>query len=152
MSTLSWKWKAGIRLILITLCLMLISWLIIRQHYIYIFLPLLFMAFQLYAIFKLMNRIHREVNDFAESIRYRDFSRSFHIETSPSELKALRRGFNEINTAFKTISRERETQYIYLQKILEIIDTGIISYETTSGDIGWMNEAFKNLTAVPYLK
>jgi signal transduction histidine kinase len=74
------------------------------------------------------------------------------VRKAPNELKPLRKGFNEINTTFKLISRERETQYHYLQKILELVDTGIISYEQESGETGWINEAFKKLIGVPYLK
>jgi signal transduction histidine kinase len=68
------------------------------------------------------------------------------------ELQSLRQGFNEINSTFKLISRERETQFQYLQKILELVNTGILSYEHKSGEIGWMNEAIKNMLGVPYLK
>jgi len=35
---------------------------------------------------------------------------------------------------------------------LELVDTGIISYEQESGETGWINEAFKKLIGVPYLK
>jgi two-component system, NtrC family, nitrogen regulation sensor histidine kinase NtrY len=93
-----------------------------------------------------------EVNQFVESIHYRDFSRHFDVRRAPNELKPLRKGFNDINTTFKLISRERETQYHYLQKILELVDTGILSFEEESGNISWINEAFKNLIGIPYLK
>jgi two-component system nitrogen regulation sensor histidine kinase NtrY len=83
------------------------------------------------------------VNQFVESIHYRDFSRHFDVRRAPNELKPLRKGFNEINTTFKLISRERETQYHYLQKILELVDTGLMSYEQETGETGWINEAFK---------
>jgi hypothetical protein len=43
-------------------------------------------------------------------------------------------------------------QYQYLQRILELVDTGILSYETTTGDIGWMNESLKKMLGVPYLR
>jgi two-component system nitrogen regulation sensor histidine kinase NtrY len=93
-----------------------------------------------------------EVNQFVESIHYRDFSRHFDVRKAPNELKPLRKGFNDINTTFKLISRERETQYHYLQKILELVDTGILSYEQETGEISWINEAFKSLISIPYLK
>jgi len=32
------------------------------------------------------------------------------------------------------------------------VDTGILSYEQETGETGWMNEAFKTLIGVPYLK
>ncbi|MEJ0106158.1 MAG: hypothetical protein WDO19_27965 [Bacteroidota bacterium] len=53
------------------------------------------------------------------------------------------KGSNDINTTFKAISKEKETQYQYLQKILELVDTGILSYQEESGEIVWMNESLK---------
>jgi signal transduction histidine kinase len=35
---------------------------------------------------------------------------------------------------------------------LELVDTGILSYEQETGETGWLNEAFKNLMGIPYLK
>jgi hypothetical protein len=64
----------------------------------------------------------------------------------------MRKGFNEINATFKTISKEKETQYVYLQNILELVGTGILSYEHGTGDIMWMNEPLKHLLGIPYLK
>ena len=36
--------------------------------------------------------------------------------------------------------------------MLELVDTGILSYELQSGDIIWMNESLKKILEVPYLK
>ncbi|MGH2645422.1 MAG: sensor histidine kinase, partial [Chitinophagaceae bacterium] len=86
------------------------------------------------------------------SVHYRDFTRNFALNNSPLEVLPLRKGFNEINDAFKSIAREKETQYQYLQRILELVDTGILSFEAESGDILWMNEGLKHLIDQPYLK
>ena len=93
-----------------------------------------------------------ELNEFVESVHYRDFSRYFDVKHAPIELQPLRKGFNEINTTFKVISKEKETQYQYLQKILELVDTGILSYEEQTGDVVWMNESLKKMMQLPYLK
>ena len=69
-----------------------------------------------------------------------------------AEIQPLRKGFNEINTTFKIISKEKETQYQYLQKILELVDTGILSYEEKDGTVVWMNESLKRMLQLPYLK
>jgi hypothetical protein len=61
-------------------------------------------------------------------------------------------GFNDINSAFKIISLERETQYQYLQKILELVDTGILSYEIETGNVVWMNESLKKAVENPLFK
>jgi two-component system nitrogen regulation sensor histidine kinase NtrY len=103
-------------------------------------------------LIRFQKKAQDEVNQFVESIHYRDFSRHFDERRAPNELKPLRKGFNEINSTFKLISRERETQYHYLQKVLELVDTGIVSYDAETGETGWINEAFKNLLSIPYLK
>src|SRR6201985_2824773 len=107
---------------------------------------------QLVDFYNFHRKAQQEVEQFVESIHYRDFSRYFDVKEAPLELQSLRQGFNEINSTFKLISREKETQYQYLQKILELVNTGILSYEHKSGEIGWMNESFKNMLGVPYLK
>lgn len=101
-------------------------------------------------------RFHREaqveLNQFVESIHYRDFSRNFDVKHAPADLQSLRKGFNEINSTFKVISKEKETQYQYLQKILELVDTGILSYKHEGGEVLWMNETLKKMLGLPYLK
>ena len=109
-------------------------------------------AYSVFDLIRFQKKTQDEVSQFVESIHYRDFSRHFDVRKAPNGLKPLRKGFNEINTTFKLISRERETQYHYLQKILELVDTGILSYEQETGETGWLNEAFKNLMGIPYLK
>lgn len=90
------------------------------------------------------------MQDFAEAAKYRDFTRHFALERTGAEIRPLRAAFNDINDTFKKISSERETQYQYLQKILEIVDTAIISYEENSGKVMWINESFKTLFNIPY--
>ena len=92
------------------------------------------------------------MDQFVESIHYRDFSRHFDVNHAPVELKSIRKGFNDINSTIKVISREKETQYLYLQKILELVETGILSYELESGQVVWMNDSLKKILGIPYLK
>jgi two-component system, NtrC family, nitrogen regulation sensor histidine kinase NtrY len=128
------------------------SWLLVKGEYPYLIFLLLFISLQLVDFYNFHRKAQQEVEQFVESIHYRDFSRYFDVKEAPLELQSLRQGFNEINSTFKLISREKETQYQYLQKILELVNTGILSYEHKSGEIGWMNESFKNMLGVPYLK
>lgn len=120
------------------------------QSFYFIAIPVV--GYLVYSIFERMRKAQNEVREFAESVRYRDFSRSFNVEEAPSEVKTLRKGFNDINSTFRVISRERETQYQYLQQILELVDIAILSYETESGNQQWMNRAFKQLVDVPYIR
>lgn len=124
----------------------------VLQQYLLLVITIPMLTYSLLDLIRFNKKAQDEVNQFVESIHYRDFSRHFDVRKAPNELKSLRKGFNDINSTFKVISRERETQYHYLQKILELVDTGIISYEQETGEIGWINESFKNLVGIPYLK
>jgi len=128
------------------------SLLLVKGLYPYLASLIPVIIFQLVDFYNFHRKAQHEVEQFVESIHYRDFSRYFDVKEAPLELQSLRQGFNEINSTFKLISRERETQYQYLQKILELVNTGILSYEHKSGDISWMNESFKSMLGVPYLK
>jgi two-component system, NtrC family, nitrogen regulation sensor histidine kinase NtrY len=128
------------------------AWLLVTGRYGYMVSLLPVIVFQVIDFYRFHRKAQEEVDQFVESIHYRDFSRHFDVKQAPLELQSLRKGFNEINTTFKVISREKETQYQYLQKILELVNTGILSYEHAGGAIGWMNESFKKMLGIPYLK
>lgn len=147
-----YEWRLLLRVFLMFLALTAASFVIVKGQplYLVIFVPLVIYA--VIEMIRFQKKAQDEVNQFVESIHYRDFSRHFDVRRAPNELKPLRKGFNDINTTFKLISRERETQYHYLQKILELVDTGILSFEEETGNISWINEAFKNLIGIPYLK
>ena len=128
------------------------SYFVVSKQYVYAIILLPVVVIQVINFYLFHKRAQREVEEFVEAIHYRDFSRHFNVKLAPAGLQPLRSGFNEINGAFKQISREKETQYQYLQKLLEIVNTGILSYDIESGVVVWMNEALKNLLAIPYLR
>ncbi len=118
--------------------------------YLILLLPVL--AFQIFDFYNFHKKAQDEIEQFAESVQYRDFTRHFDEKHAPADLQTLRKGFNKVNQTFKLISREKETQFLYLQQILELVDTGILSYDIEDGSIMWMNESLKKLTGIPYLK
>jgi two-component system, NtrC family, nitrogen regulation sensor histidine kinase NtrY len=148
----NYQWQILWRVLLLFGMLCLAAFLIFRELYMYGVFVLPVLIWQVTDFYKFHRKAADEVEQFVESIHYRDFSRYFDVKHAPLELQPLRKGFNEINTTFKVMSKEKETQYQYLQKILELVDTGILSYEHATGEIGWMNESFKKLLGIPYLK
>jgi two-component system, NtrC family, nitrogen regulation sensor histidine kinase NtrY len=147
-----YQWRIIIRVTLMFLVLSLGSFLLVKEQYVYLIVLVPVVVFQVYDFFRFHKKAQDEVAQFVESVHYRDFSRYFDVKQAPLELQPLRKGFNEINSTFKVISKERETQYQYLQKILELVDTGILSYEPETGNIIWMNESLKKMLGIPYLK
>ncbi len=148
----NYRWQILWRVFLMFGTLFLAALLLVRGWYLYEVFVVPIIIFQVADFYRFHKKAQEEVEQFVESVHYRDFSRYFDVKHAPLELQPLRKGFNEINTTFKVISKEKETQYQYLQRILELVDTGILSYEHATGEIGWMNESFKRLLGIPYLK
>jgi nitrogen fixation/metabolism regulation signal transduction histidine kinase len=138
--------------VLLFLTLLGASFLILKGMYVYLAILVPIIIYQLVELYRFQKKSQDELNQFVESVHYRDFSRYFDVKHAPLEIQPLRQGFNEINSTFKVISKEKETQYQYVQKILELVDTGILSYAEETGEVGWMNESLKKMLQLPYLK
>lgn len=147
-----YEWQLLLRIFILFVLLCGAAFGFSTRHYVYAAALAPFILYVVVSIMQQYGKIQQEVQEFAEAAQYRDFSRHYAVQSAPTNVQVLRQGFNEINTTFKTINRERETQYHYLQKILELVGTGILSYELSTGEIGWVNESFKNLLNIPYLK
>lgn len=137
---------------MLVVTLMAASFFIVKQWHLYLALLAPILIYQVVEFVRFQKKTYDEINQFVEAVHYRDFSRYFDVKHAPLDIQPLRKGFNEINTTFKVISKEKETQYQYLQKILELVDTGILSYELDSGEVVWMNESLKKMLQLPYLK
>ncbi|WP_031425222.1 sensor histidine kinase [Flavimarina sp. Hel_I_48] len=106
-------------------------------------------AFNLY---QFITRRFLAVDDFFEAVKYRDFSRFFVEERGPMDLRKLNGGFNLVNRTIRDMNSERQMQFMYLQKILEMVDVGIIAYNVNTGDVLWANESFLNTLDFPSFK
>ena len=141
-----------IRALFMFATLFVASYSLVKEWYAVEIIVIPVIIYQFVAYYRFHKKAQTEIEQFVESVQYRDFSRHFDVMQAPSELQPFRSGFNQINSTFKVISKEKETQYLHLKTILEIVDTGILSYETESGEILWMNESLKHLLQIPYLK
>ena len=148
------EWRIFIRVLFLFVTLSIGSFFFVKGtgYYVYLIILTPIIIYQLVDFYRFQKKAHDELDQFVESVHYRDFSRYFDVKHAPLDLQPLRQGFNEINTTFKVISKEKETQYQYVQKILELVDTGILSYQEESGEVIWMNESLKQLLQLPYLK
>lgn len=148
----NYDWNLILRIVLLFATLSAAALLLSNGFILFMLLVLVLIIFQAVDLYRFSNKSRKELEQFVESVHYRDFSRHFDEKNAPAAVQPMRKGFNEINSTFKIISKERETQYQYLQKILELVDTGILSYEHKEGDVMWMNESLKQLLNIPYLK
>lgn len=82
---------------------------------------------------------NREIDEFAESIIYRDFSTRY-----PR--------FQPITDAFLKLAGEKEAQQHYLKEMLELVDTGILAYDVATFETLWMNDSFTSMLNIPHIK
>ncbi|MDY8137520.1 HAMP domain-containing sensor histidine kinase [Aquimarina sp. 2201CG5-10] len=147
-----YKLAIFIRVVILFLSLAALAFAIRFEHLYYIVIAAILSVYLLYNLYKYLTRRFTEIDDFFESVKYRDFSRWFNEKSGPEDLRQLYKGFNEVNKTIKEINNKKETQYIYLQKILEMIHTGIIAYHIKTGDILWSNDSFEKILGIPSLK
>lgn len=95
---------------------------------------------------------NRKITRFLESIRYSDFSSSFTKDsTLGKSFREMNMSFNEVIEAFKKTRAEKEEQMLFLQIMIQHINTGIISFDS-KGKIGVINGAAKKLLQIPQFK
>ena len=109
MNVKKFEWRILLRVILLFFTLAVSAYLLVSNRYIYFFLTLPLIIYQVIDFIEFQKKTHKELNQFVEAVHYRDFSRYFNVKQAPAELQPLREGFNEINTTFKVISKEKET-------------------------------------------
>ncbi|MCO4291844.1 ATP-binding protein [Solitalea sp. MAHUQ-68] len=140
---------ARVVLLFITLCGA--AWLFVKYQTWYPIVLLVIAFFQLFAIIKYVNRINTELRDFINAIKYKDFSQHYSVQKAPASVALLRQAFNDVGRAFNLLNIEKETQYRYLQTVMEIVDTGILLFDE-DGTVKWVNEAAKKMFSLPELK
>ena len=140
-----------IHILLLIITISSLAWCITSQLWYGLLLAPLIL-YQCRRLIYINTRILQEFQDLVETVRYRDFSRKFYNRRCPQYIRQMHQGFNEICNVITTINHEREMQYQYLQKIIEMVDTGILSYQIDSGEVLWMNQSLKDLLGIPPLK
>ena len=116
-----------------------------------------------------LNRSNRDLTDFLAGLRYDDYALTFGTQQVPATAGQLRRAFNQINRSFQQLSRQKESQHLYLQNVLALVNTGILAFYdphgaptakaatkadplAIPGEVRWLNESLKQLLGVPYLR
>lgn len=98
------------------------------------------------------NTTNRKITRFLESIRYSDFSSSFTKDSKlGNSFKEMNMSFNEVIEAFKKTRAEKEEQMLFLQIMIQHINTGILSFDN-HGRIGVINGEAKQLLQIPQFK
>lgn len=141
-----------IRMLVLLAFLTLLAFAITQSHYYLALGAGILCVITFFNLHKFLVRRFNEIDDFFESVKYRDFSRRFVEELGPKDIRQLHKGFNEVNRVVREINAKKEVQYLYLQKILEMVDIGIIAYNIENGQVLWANDSIKNTLDLPSFK
>jgi len=142
---------ATFRILLLTATIFLFFYTLTLDYFITPFLIGLVIIFQIYLLYKFVDKTNRDLASFLESIRFSEFTRSFRIEGMGSSFDELNKAFNDVIQDFQKVRTEKEEQYQYLQNLVRNIDVSIITYQR-DGKVDMVNTAFKKLFQINSLK
>lgn len=140
------------RVLLLTASLTALAFAINYSHFYGIIGASLVGIIAFYNLYTFTARRFVEMDDFFESMKYKDFSRKFAVKSGPRDIRELHKGFNMVNATVREINSKKEAQFVYLQKILEMVDVGILAYNMESGDVLWANDTIHNTLNFPSFK
>lgn len=145
------KFIAFLKFILLFLVAVGCGYLFFKGYYPYAILLSIVAVFLFYNWFSQQLWMYQQLFDFSEATKYHDFTRNYAIRNKKSLEGKLFSAFNQINQEFKNIHSDKEIQNQYLNKVINMLDSGIVFYQLESGKVIWINDAFKNLFKTPHL-
>jgi len=95
-----------------------------------------------------LDRFQRDFRTFLISLLHRDFTIHFEQSARGKRLNALYDAMNQITSAFKKVSAEREAKHRFLELLVEHVQVGIISINEEE-EIHLVNKALKNMLQLP---
>jgi len=142
----------GLRILMLFCFLLLLCYGILKYQIYTIVCGGLFVCISFYNLYRFITKRFVAIDDFFEAVKYRDFSRFFVEEKGPRDMRSLNKGFNLVNRTIRDMNSERQMQFVYLQKILAMVDVGIIAYNLENGEVLWSNDSFLNILDFPAFK
>jgi two-component system, NtrC family, nitrogen regulation sensor histidine kinase NtrY len=140
-----------IRVILLTLSIILFSYIFFNTEYIAtLVILILIIIYQIFALIRYIDSTNKELARFLQSIKYSDFSQTFSKKFLGSSFEELNTAFNEVMLKFQKTRTEKEEHYRYLQTVMQHVGVGLISYNL-EGKVEFINNAAKKILNISYL-
>ncbi len=98
-----------------------------------------------------VNNTNRRLYRFLIAVKEGDYTANFHDDKLSSTFSELNELFMELLQTIKNAKLEKEAQYLYLNKIINHIDLGIISLDAKD-EIALINAKAQELLAIPKVK
>ena len=145
-----WRFRAAllVRLVLLFATLFILVHLVTTARYVATTaLVALAAVVQALAMVRLVDRTNLELTRFLQSIRHRDFSRSFSPRYGGSGFDHLARVFSEITGSFREIDTKREERERYFRILVEHVPVALLTVHA-DGRASLLNHAASRLFGV----
>lgn len=133
-----------IRIILLITAIAITTWCLLHEYYLRGVYAGVAIAVVTVELIWYIDRFNRDVRSFLISLQQHDFTTHFQSTGRSRSFDALYDTLNRISEVFRTISAEKETQYRFLELLVEHLRVGIFTMDDT-GKIVLANQALKNL-------
>ncbi len=111
----------------------------------------LILIYEIFALFRFVDKTNTELARFLSSIKYSDTSQSFISKNFGKSFDELFNVFRNLTNNMSESRSEQEVGHLYLQTIIKHIAIGLITYRK-DGEVELINNAAKKLLNVQALK
>jgi nitrogen fixation/metabolism regulation signal transduction histidine kinase len=116
-----------------------------------VFIVILIIIYQVYALIQFVQKTNKEIARFFNSIKYSDFSQSFRTNIKGTAFEELSSAFSDVVEEFRKTRMEKEEHFRYLQTVVQHVGVGLLAF-TDDGNVELINTAAKKLLRVHGLK
>lgn len=112
----------------------------------------LFMVIAFFDLVKFIERSKRELSNFLLSIQQNDFSNTYSLKANDKHDYELHYAYTTIMNEFQKLRREKESNYHFLQAVVEHSGIPLIGFREKDLEVTLMNGAAKELFKKLYLR
>ncbi|MGC3942998.1 MAG: ATP-binding protein [Chryseolinea sp.] len=137
-----------VRVLLLTILLGTLMWCVVNELWLRSVYAIVACLVSLVELLWFLDRFQRDFRTFLISLLHRDFTIHFEQTSRGKRLNALYDAMNQISSAFKKVSAEREAKHRFLELLVEHVQVGIISFNDNE-EIHLINKALKHMLQLP---
>lgn len=106
---------------------------------------------QVYTLYKYLDKTNRMIASFFDNIKYSEYTTQSGESKQSKSLQNLQHSMNSVIEKISTIAQEKESQYHFIQHIIQRVEVGIIVFDS-QGRIELTNKAFGKILKSPVHK
>ncbi|MCP5104572.1 MAG: ATP-binding protein [bacterium] len=146
------RFQIVMRVLLVGVSVYVFFYFLLQKHlYATVFVTGLFIAYQVYALIRYVEKTNQHLSRFLLAVKYGDFSQSFSVKSMGPSFRELVDLFNDVMKKIQQTRSEKEEHYRYLQTILHHVGIGLITFRE-DGEVDLINAAARRMLRVARLK